>query len=56
MEPEDSYTVHNILPPNINPTHKMTSNFLRINFNIILPSTPRSPKWPLPFRFFDKYL
>jgi hypothetical protein len=22
-------------------------------FNIILPQTPRPPKWPLPFRFSD---
>jgi hypothetical protein len=27
--------------------------FLKVNFNIIFPSVPRSVKWPRPFRFSD---
>ena len=29
----------------INPVHVLPSNFFKIYFNIILPSTPTSPKW-----------
>jgi hypothetical protein len=28
-----------------------SSQFFRIHFNIIIPSTPRSSKWSLPYRF-----
>ena len=31
--------------------HTPTSNFLKIHLNIMLPSTPGSPKLPLSFRF-----
>jgi len=35
----------------IDPAHTLTSSFFKIHFNIILSSTPRSPKWSHPFRF-----
>ena len=34
----------------LHPVHTTLSNFLKINFNIILPSTSWSPQWPLSFR------
>jgi hypothetical protein len=27
-----------------------------IHFNIIPPSTPKSPKWSLPFKFLDVFM
>ena len=33
------------------PVHTPTSHFLKINLNIILPTTPGSPKWSLSHRF-----
>lgn len=33
--------------------HTFTSYFSNIDFNIILSSTPRPPKWSLPLRFTD---
>jgi hypothetical protein len=38
----------------MNPGHKIIQYFLKIYFNIIFPSTFRSPKLPLPFRFSDQ--
>ena len=38
----------------IDPVHTPKSHFLKIHFNIILPSTPRSPKWSHSFRFLDQ--
>ena len=35
----------------LDPVQTSTSHFLQIHPNIILPSTPRSPKWSLSLRF-----
>ena len=35
----------------LDPVHTPRSNFLKIHFNIILPSTTPSPKWSHSFRF-----
>jgi hypothetical protein len=60
MEPEDSL-LHKFAPPvsipsQLNPIHTLTSRFLKIDLNIILPSTPGSPKWSLSLRFTTKTL
>jgi hypothetical protein len=41
------------IPSQIERTHISHPSSLRINFNITLPNTLRSPKLSLPFRFYD---
>ena len=54
--PKVHYRTHNSPPPvpilgQPNPVHIPTSHLLEIHPNIIHPSTPRSPQWPLSLRF-----
>jgi hypothetical protein len=37
----------------LNPVHNLTSYSFNIHLEIVLPSTPTSPKWYLAFRFPD---
>jgi hypothetical protein len=54
------YHVHNSPPripvlSQITPIHTLPPHFPNMHFNIILPPTPRSSEWFLPFRLFNQH-
>jgi hypothetical protein len=57
--PKIHYRIHKSLSQvhiqnQINPIHTLQTYFHKIDFSIILPSTPRSSEWSLPFRFSNQ--